>query len=156
MLVILQKKPSVGSVDSGNISRSVTRSVDGGVFDDTFVHIPSRDPVISQVNMGVSDLGSRGQRVITEGPFVSQVPMDSPVLPVVPGQGLLLPPDASNSIFVEGLPRDCTEREVARILLPELYDSLAIIIPVFPPDNDGRYISPFLGLQRNKASEERT
>ena len=29
----------------------------------------------------------------------------------------LLPPDASNTLFVEGLPADCTRREVSRILL---------------------------------------
>ena len=27
-----------------------------------------------------------------------------------------LPPDASNTLFVEGLPSDCTRREVSRIL----------------------------------------
>jgi hypothetical protein len=28
-----------------------------------------------------------------------------------------LPPDASSTLFVEGLPANCTRREVARILL---------------------------------------
>lgn len=28
-----------------------------------------------------------------------------------------LPPDASSTLFVEGLPSNCTRREVARILL---------------------------------------
>ena len=30
---------------------------------------------------------------------------------------LALPPDASNTLFVEGLPVNCSRREVARILL---------------------------------------
>lgn len=29
----------------------------------------------------------------------------------------LLPPDATNTLYVEGLPSNCTRREVARILL---------------------------------------
>lgn len=32
------------------------------------------------------------------------------------GELLRLPPDASNTLFVEGLPSNCSRREVARIL----------------------------------------
>ena len=44
----------------------------------------------------------------------SQLPVDAmprPARATVP-----LPPDASNTLYVEGLPRDCRKREVARIL----------------------------------------
>lgn len=32
-----------------------------------------------------------------------------------------LPPDATNTLFVEGLPPNCTRREVARILVLHIY-----------------------------------
>jgi hypothetical protein len=32
------------------------------------------------------------------------------------GPEIPLPPDASNTLFIEGVPTDCTRREVSRIL----------------------------------------
>lgn len=48
--------------------------------------------------------------------FGIQTSVDPMIRPVVTEKEIPLPPDASNTLFVEGLPRDATEREVARIL----------------------------------------
>lgn len=78
-------------------------------------HVPFRDPIMNQVKTGILDPGTHGQKAFT-GQFVNQVPTVSAIMPAVTSQGLCLPPEASNSIFIEGLPLDSTEREVARIL----------------------------------------
>uniref|UniRef100_A0A7N0UB39 RNA-binding protein n=1 Tax=Kalanchoe fedtschenkoi TaxID=63787 RepID=A0A7N0UB39_KALFE len=58
----------------------------------------------------ISDPPSNGQG----NDFGIQHPVDAASKPA---RGTLpLPPDASNTIYVEGLPSDCTKREVARIL----------------------------------------
>lgn len=62
-------------------------------------HLPVDDPRI--VAMGASDpiVASKGRPTAVGG------------RPEIP-----LPPDASSTLFVEGLPSNCTRREVARIL----------------------------------------
>ncbi|CAM8983354.1 unnamed protein product [Rhodiola kirilowii] len=47
-----------------------------------------------------------------------QLPEDAAVKPTRGTLPLPLPPDASNTIYVEGLPSDCTKREVAHIFRP--------------------------------------
>ncbi|ONK71346.1 uncharacterized protein A4U43_C04F7560 [Asparagus officinalis] len=77
------------------------------------------DPIMNQVKTGILDPGTHGQKAFT-GQFANQVPTVSAIMPAVTGQGLCLPPEASNSIFIEGLPLDSTEREVAHIFRPFL------------------------------------
>ncbi|OVA06896.1 RNA recognition motif domain [Macleaya cordata] len=61
-----------------------------------------------------TDLASNGRGL----GFGSQLPIDPMVRP---GREVLpLPPDASNTLFVEGLSPDCTRREVAHIFRPFL------------------------------------
>ncbi|KAL7230064.1 hypothetical protein ACSBR2_008576 [Camellia fascicularis] len=70
---------------------------------------------------------------------------------------LPLPPDATNTLFVEGLPANCTRREVSRIL----YNVLAFLLLLlyicslwFCSLNLGcRYLSPFCRLQRSEISD---
>lgn len=49
-----------------------------------------------------------------------QVAVDPMVRPVVTEREISLPSEASNTLFVEGLPRDTTEREIAHIFRPFL------------------------------------
>ena len=66
--------------------------------------------VMSRHREVVSDLVRNGRSI----GFVDQLPVDEIARPgreTVP-----LPPDASNTLYVEGLPPDSTKREVARIL----------------------------------------
>jgi len=89
-----------------------------------------------------------------------------------------LPPDASSTLFVEGLPSDCTRREVSRILplfsicnhsftwtfsLLVLLCSLPRVIPVLldlfsssfvPSLGINRYLSPFCWLQRSETCKQ--
>jgi len=89
-----------------------------------------------------------------------------------------LPPDASSTLFVEGLPSDCTRREVSRILplfsicnhsftwtfsLLVLLCSLPHVIPVLldlfsssfvPSLGINRYLSPFCWLQRSETCKQ--
>lgn len=72
------------------------RSLSGGlpVDDPRVLGLGGSDPVIGSKgrSMGVGSSGSGGR---------SELP---------------LPPDASSTLFVEGLPSNCTRREVSRIL----------------------------------------
>ena len=43
-----------------------------------------------------------------------------------------LPPDASSTLFVEGLPSDCTCREVSRILSLAIIFTLSFFFSIFP------------------------
>lgn len=70
----------------------------------------SAHAVMSHHGDVVSDLVRNGRSI----GFVDQLPVDEIAKPgreIVP-----LPPDASNTLYVEGLPPDSTKREVARIL----------------------------------------
>ena len=60
---------------------------------------------------GGPDLAPNGRAV----GFGGQLPLDAMVRPG--RETAPLPPDASNTLYVEGLPSNCTKREVARILL---------------------------------------
>lgn len=42
-----------------------------------------------------------------------------------------LPPDASSTLFVEGLPADCTRREVSRILVWQEFLFLLSYGPIY-------------------------
>ncbi|XP_058087705.1 RNA-binding protein 1-like [Magnolia sinica] len=64
--------------------------------------------------------GAVGPDMVSDGRnmgFGGQVPMDPMVRP---GREMPLPPDASSTLFVEGLPPDSTQREVAHIFRPFL------------------------------------
>lgn len=51
--------------------------------------------------------------------FVGQHPVD---IMHMPGQEPVhLPPNASSTLFVEGFPADCTQREIARILVQYIW-----------------------------------
>ncbi|RZS10296.1 hypothetical protein BHM03_00041497 [Ensete ventricosum] len=51
-----------------------------------------------------------------------------------------LPPDASNTLFVEGLPSDCTRREVSHIFRPFVgFQEVRLVT------KDSRHVSPFCG-----------
>lgn len=69
------------------------------------------DPaVMRRPGSGGHDFAPNGRNVN----FAGQLPVDTVSMPgpeTVP-----LPPDASSTLYVEGLPSDCTRREVARIL----------------------------------------
>lgn len=44
-----------------------------------------------------------------------------------------LPPDATSTLFVEGLPANCTRREVSRIL--SFVEKFAFVSPLFSPSS---------------------
>lgn len=64
-----------------------------------------------------------------------------------------LPPDASSTLFVEGLPSDCSRREVARILSLAAGSMLVFnaffLYCIFSFTWFHRYLSPFCWLQRS-------
>lgn len=64
-----------------------------------------------------------------------------------------LPPDASSTLFVEGLPSDCSRREVARILSLATRSMLVFnaffLYCIFSFTWFHRYLSPFCWLQRS-------
>jgi len=127
MLVILQQRPSFGSGESGNFSgNQFPTGAYGGMADvNSPVGATFRDPSMNQLNRSAPDPRNWFLEVVAENRSVSKL-MDSATQPVVPFQRTQLPSGASNTVFVEGLPPDCTEREVARIPL-----TLRIII-LFP------------------------
>ncbi|KAI4348070.1 hypothetical protein L6164_008832 [Bauhinia variegata] len=98
----------VSSYNSGETSKiagvGLTRGVAGGISGHSIV-----DPSL----VGRSgDLAPNGRNVS----FGSQLPVDAVTRPgpeTVP-----LPPDASSTLYVEGLPSDSTRREVAHIFRP--------------------------------------
>lgn len=75
---------------------------------------------ISSLQMADAMIGRAGATARDLAPNGRSVGLSSPL----PGDGasrssqeiLSLPPDASSTLYVEGLPPDCTKREVARIL----------------------------------------
>lgn len=68
--------------------------------------LPVRDPLPSARG---PELAPNGRAMVLRG----QMPVES--LPR-PRETLPLPPDASNTLYIEGLPADSSRREVARIL----------------------------------------
>lgn len=60
-----------------------------------------------------------------------------------------LPPGATNTLFVEGLPSNCTRREVARILYPVLLSLLFFTVDSSSLTQWYRYFSSFCWLQRS-------
>lgn len=61
--------------------------------------------------------------------FSGQHPVD--IMPMPGREPVHLPPNASSTLFVEGLPTDCTQREVARILLYILgnFTNISVFLP---------------------------
>lgn len=65
--------------------------------------------------MGIVDPGPVKERVLGLGSGRPEVP---------------LPPGATSTLFVEGLPANCTRREVARILLCMDFGCLSVFLPL--------------------------
>ncbi|KAI4352961.1 hypothetical protein L6164_007164 [Bauhinia variegata] len=104
----LQSAKQVSSFNSGEASAiggvGLARGVGGGMTGHSIV-----DPSVVGRS---SDLAPNGRNVN----FGSQLPVDAVTRPgpeTVP-----LPPDASSTLYVEGLPSDSTRREVAHIFRP--------------------------------------
>ncbi|KAK8951429.1 hypothetical protein KSP39_PZI003595 [Platanthera zijinensis] len=112
-----QQFPSYGSVPAGN---GVTRSVgDIHGFRGGNVNISYQDPILL-ASSGFRSLGPQDMAAnssLSMG-FHSQAPGNSIIMPMISEREMPLPPDASNTLFVEGLPRDTTEREIAHIFRP--------------------------------------
>uniref|UniRef100_A0A2P2KDN5 RNA-binding protein 2 isoform X1 n=1 Tax=Rhizophora mucronata TaxID=61149 RepID=A0A2P2KDN5_RHIMU len=71
------------------------------------------------------------------------------------GPEVSLPPDATGTLFVEGLPPDCTRREVARILSSVsafMVDAFYFLGSFL--DLVNRYLSPICWLQGSKACKQ--
>lgn len=84
----------VSSYGAGQAARTVGGVVSNRTIDDSYVHtIGGVDPATTIKDKAPGLIGGRAERV--------------------------LPPDATNTLFVEGLPSNCTRREVARILLSD-------------------------------------
>lgn len=124
------QRPSFGSGESGNFSgNQFPTGAYGGMPD---VNSPFgatfRDPSMNQLNRSASNPRNWFLEVVAENRSVSRL-MDSATRPVVPFQCTQLPSGASNTVFVEGLPPDCTEREVAHIFRPFLgYKETRLVI----------------------------
>ncbi|PKA53947.1 U2 small nuclear ribonucleoprotein B'' [Apostasia shenzhenica] len=116
-----QPLPAYGSAQAGSVlvSRSgagEVTGVRGGI-----ANLPFQDPVV------VAGPGFRSfappvmlaNNHLTVS-FRSPVPVNPLIRPMLPEREMPLPPDASNTLFVEGLPRDSTDREVAHIFRPFL------------------------------------
>ncbi|ERN13345.1 hypothetical protein AMTRI_Chr09g21630 [Amborella trichopoda] len=89
---------SFGAGEPGNLGGGgMTRPVTGGM-----PGLPVEDPVMMGVPNMDPSLGAKGRSM----PFGGGRPE------------MMLPPDASNTLFVEGLPSNCTRREVAHIFRP--------------------------------------
>lgn len=56
---------------------------------------------------------------------------------------LPLPPDASNTLYVEGLPSNCSRREVARILFHLSNQKLILLSPLLSFNPKSRHLSTF-------------
>ncbi|XP_077248637.1 nucleic acid/nucleotide binding protein [Tasmannia lanceolata] len=101
---------SFGSGEAGNFGGpGLGRSFGGGM-----PGLPIGDPIgMGGPGAFGPDMGANGRNMGFGGPL--------PVDPMArPGREMSLPPDASNTLFVEGLPPDSTKREVAHIFRPFL------------------------------------
>lgn len=110
---------SYGAAQAGDAG--VARSVGGEMygFGGGNASLSYQDPVML-TGPGFRSLGPQdmvANSSLSMG-FRSQVPVDPLVRPVLPEREISLPHDASNTLFVEGLPRDTTEREIAHIFRP--------------------------------------
>ncbi|KAI0507747.1 hypothetical protein KFK09_013875 [Dendrobium nobile] len=114
-----QQLSSYGSAQAGDagLGRSVGGEVYG--FRGGNASLSYQDPVIL-TGPGFRSLGPQDMVANSSLPagFRSHVPVDPMVRPVLPEREIPLPHDASNTLFVEGLPRDATEREIAHIFRP--------------------------------------
>jgi hypothetical protein len=79
--------------------------------------------------VGGPDIARNGRNVN----FGGQLPIDAVSRPGP--ETIPLPPDASSTLYVEGLPSDCTKREVARILYIStiLFRNCIITLPSLYP-----------------------
>ncbi|KAF7816663.1 RNA-binding protein 1-like isoform X3 [Senna tora] len=81
---------------AGQSTRTIGGVLSNRPVDDSYVHsIGGVDPATTAKDKTLGLSGGRAER--------------------------LLPPDATNTLFVEGLPPNCTRREVARILLSDIF-----------------------------------
>ncbi|XP_020599634.1 RNA-binding protein 2-like isoform X2 [Phalaenopsis equestris] len=109
---------SYGSAQAGDAG--VSRSVGGEVygFRGGNASLSYQEPVM----LTGPGFRSLGPQEVANGSFPmgfrSQVPIDPMARPLHPEREIPLPDDASNTLFVEGLPRDTTEREIAHIFRP--------------------------------------
>ncbi|KAH0453760.1 hypothetical protein IEQ34_018084 [Dendrobium chrysotoxum] len=116
-----QQFSSYGSTHVGLVGES--RSTGGEIygFRGGRAGLVYQDPVILSDpvfrSLGPPELVAKSNRTMG---FGIQTAVDPMVHPMVAGREIPLPPDASNTLFVEGLPRDTTEREVAHIFRPFL------------------------------------
>lgn len=77
--------------------------------------LPICDPVASgRPGPGSPEFAPNSRRM----GFSGQIPLDEVPRPC---GTLPLPPDASSTLYIEGLPPDSTKREVARILLDPIF-----------------------------------
>ncbi|CAH9094318.1 unnamed protein product [Cuscuta epithymum] len=97
--------PSFSTGEASNYKGAGFRRAEGGDV------MTAHDPVAMAH-------GAFGPELVTNGrsmKYAGHMPMDAMGRP---RDTLPLPPDASNTIYVEGLPPDCTRREVAHIFRP--------------------------------------
>lgn len=87
--------------------------------------LPAADPVLMG-RPGARGPGGLGPDLAPNGRngFGGQLPLDAMARPS--REAVPLPPDASSTLYVEGLPSDSTKREVARILSMPAYEAVAI------------------------------
>lgn len=91
---ILYMFQQVCSNGAGQSTRTIGGVVSNRPVEDSYVHsIGGVDPATTAKDKALGLSGGRAEH--------------------------LLPPDATNTLFVEGLPSNCTRREVARILLSD-------------------------------------
>nr|DAD22574.1 TPA_asm: hypothetical protein HUJ06_024037 [Nelumbo nucifera] len=112
MIVICRQLSSFGSGEASNFGGGTGfgRGVGGGM-----PNLPVGEPTMVGGRSTVApDLAPNGRGMGYGG----QLPVDSMARPGREVQPL--PPDASNTLFVEGLPLDSTHREVAHIFRPFL------------------------------------
>lgn len=106
-LLLLKQVSSHASGEVSALSGSgLGRAVSGGIS-----ALPIADSsILGRPRTASSDLAPNGRDIGFGGPPSAET-ISRPSRETVP-----LPPDASNTLYVEGLPPDITRREVARIL----------------------------------------
>ncbi|GMI90579.1 hypothetical protein like AT1G21320 [Hibiscus trionum] len=94
------------------------RGVDGAMS----AHPIADPPVMGRLGSAAPGLSPNGQNVS----FSGQLPVDAMTRP---GRDTIpLPPDASNTLYVEGFPTDSTRREVAHIFRPFVgYEAVRLV-----------------------------